>query len=122
MKNTVLYDGNCKFCRLQIRILKNLDFKKSLFFLSIHDASVYEKFPQLTKEQLNKEMYIITKENKIYSGAEAVKYLSRKLILLWPLALLLHIPFSNGLWRRAYAFVAKNRYRISGCGDSCKLN
>ena len=48
---------------------------------------------------------------------------SRRLPLLWPLALLLHIPGSLPLWQAAYAFVAKRRLLLAGrCDDgSCPL-
>ena len=56
-------------------------------------------------------------------GAEAVRYLSRRLVPLWPLALLLHVPGSMPLWNRCYAFVARHRFAIAGsCRDGvCRL-
>jgi predicted DCC family thiol-disulfide oxidoreductase YuxK len=38
---------------------------------------------------------------------------------LWPLAPLLHIPFSMPLWRWLYRLVARNRYRIAGKRMEC---
>jgi predicted DCC family thiol-disulfide oxidoreductase YuxK len=56
-------------------------------------------------------------------GADAVRYLSRRLMLLWPLALLLHVPGSMPLWQWLYRVVARNRYRIAGsCAEgSCRI-
>jgi predicted DCC family thiol-disulfide oxidoreductase YuxK len=52
-----------------------------------------------------------------------VRYLSRRLVLLWPLALLLHVPGSMPLWQWLYRVVARNRYRIAGsCAEgSCRI-
>ena len=41
-------------------------------------------------------------QEKIRGGAVAVRYLSRRLVLLWPLALLLHVPGSLPLWKSLY--------------------
>ncbi|MFM8705597.1 MAG: hypothetical protein ACKOHG_17405 [Planctomycetia bacterium] len=52
-----------------------------------------------------------------------MKYLSRRLPLLWPLAVPLQIPGTEPLWAALYRFVARNRLRIAGsCDDgTCKL-
>jgi predicted DCC family thiol-disulfide oxidoreductase YuxK len=55
---------------------------------------------------------------------EAVRYLSRRLPLLWPLAVPLHVPGSLPIWERLYRFIARNRYRIAGsCEEgTCRLS
>ncbi len=55
----VLYDGQCKFCLAQVSRLNRWDWTGRLAFLSLHDPSVAERWPQLTHEQLMKEMYIV---------------------------------------------------------------
>ena len=44
-------------------------------------------------------------------------------VLLWPLALLLHVPGTMPIWQRLYAFVARHRLKIAGaCDDgTCRL-
>ena len=81
-------------------------------------------FPELTIEQLQEQMFVIDTQGNARGGATAVRYLSRKLPLLWPLALLLHIPGSLPLWNRLYAFIAKRRLWIAGRCDttSCQIN
>ena len=66
---------------------------------------------------------VVDRAGTARGGAEAVRYLSRRLPLLWPLALPLHLPGSLPIWRSLYALVARNRYRIAGrCDDgSCRL-
>jgi hypothetical protein len=56
-------------------------------------------------------------------GAEAVRYLSRRLVPLWPLAILLHVPGTMPLWNGLYAFVARHRFAIAGSctDDGCRL-
>jgi predicted DCC family thiol-disulfide oxidoreductase YuxK len=118
----VIYDGMCEFCRAQIGLLKCLDLWGVLQFESLHSERISSEFPMISHEDLLKRMYVVSSDHFIYGGADAVKYISRKLILLWPIALLLHIPYTMPLWNMMYDFIARNRYRIAGkCTDSCKI-
>lgn len=120
---TVLYDGHCRFCRGQIAILRRLDWGSRLAFRSYHDPEVARDFPEIPPEDLERQMYVIDTKGLARGGAEAVRYLSRRLVPLWPLAVLLHVPGSLPLWTRLYAWVARNRMRIAGsCADgTCRL-
>jgi predicted DCC family thiol-disulfide oxidoreductase YuxK len=120
----VLYDGQCRFCRGQIATLRRLDLTGRLQFLSLHDPVVAAKFPELDPEDLIREMHVVDTHGRSHAGAEAVRYLSRRLPLLWPLALPLHVPGSLPVWSWLYGVVARNRYRIAGrCEEgTCRLH
>lgn len=121
--DTVLFDGQCRFCRGQVALLRRLDLGRRLQFLSLHDPRVAADFPEIPPEQLQQQMFVVDRQGSARGGAVAVRYLSRRLPLLWPLALLLHIPGSLPLWQAAYAFVAKRRLLLAGrCDDGgCPL-
>lgn len=121
--DTVLYDGRCRFCRSQIALLRRLDLRGRLAFTSLHDPSVATSFPELAHDDLLAQMYVVSRTGQARGGAEAVRYLSRTLPLLWPAAVLLHVPGSLPLWKALYSFVARHRLKIAGsCDDgSCKL-
>jgi predicted DCC family thiol-disulfide oxidoreductase YuxK len=124
----VIYDGHCKFCTASVRKLARWDAKShKLAFLSLHDPEVQSRFPQLTYDQLMQEMYLVDRGGSIRRGVEAFRYLTTRLPRLYPLAPLLHIPFSLPLWRWAYRQIARRRYRIMGktheCdGDACRIH
>ena len=122
-RDTVLYDGNCRFCRGQISILRRLDLTGRLEFTSLHDPRVSEAFPGLSRQEMMEEMVVVDTRGREWRGAAAVRYLSRRLVALWPLAVPLHVPGSMPLWAALYRLVARNRYRISGgCADgACRL-
>jgi predicted DCC family thiol-disulfide oxidoreductase YuxK len=121
--DTVLYDGHCRFCRSQIAILRRLDLLGSLRFVSLHDPEVGRDFPELSSDDLMRQMYVVDTAGRARGGAEAVRYVSRRLPLLWPLAVPLHVPGSLPLWSGLYRFVARHRYRIAGtCAEgTCRL-
>jgi predicted DCC family thiol-disulfide oxidoreductase YuxK len=110
----VLYDGQCNFCLGQIANLRRIDIFHRLRFVSLHDPSVADSYPDLTHQQLMREMWVVTSSGKRYAGAYALRYLTRVLPLLWPLAPVMHIPFSMPLWSWVYREIAKRRYRIAG--------
>ena len=123
-QDTVLFDGECRFCQRQIAILRRLDVRRRFIYKSLHEPSVGADFPELSMEQLQEQMFVIDTQGNARGGATAVRYLSRKLPLLWPLALLLHIPGSLPLWNWLYAYVAKRRLWIAGRCDntSCQIH
>ncbi len=121
----VIYDGHCRFCTTSVRRLHRLGGGR-LAFLSLHDAEVARRFPDLTHDQLMDEMYVVDKHGKARGGAAAFRYLTRRLPSLWALAPLLHIPLSLGLWKFFYRQVAKRRYLFGKTADcdsgSCDIH
>ncbi|TWU06343.1 thiol-disulfide oxidoreductase DCC family protein [Stieleria varia] len=113
--DVVLFDGHCNFCRAGVESLSRLDWGgKRLAFLSLHDGRVAERYPDLTFDQLMEQMYVIDGADRRHGGADAVRYLTRRLPLLWLAAPIMHLPGSAGLWRWLYHQVAKRRYKIAG--------
>lgn len=128
----VIYDGQCQFCRAQVERLARFDALGRWFggagrlsYISLHDPRVRERFPDLTHDMLMEQMYVVDGQGRRHGGADAVRYLSRRLRVLWPLAPILHVPLSAYLWRWLYGQVARQRYRWNkpDCtGDSCKIH
>lgn len=123
---TVIYDGLCKFCTGQIDNLRRIGGNKKLRFVSLHDPEVAKNYPDLTYDQMMEQMWVIAPDGRRFGGADALRYLSTYLPLLWPIAPFLHIPGTRGLWRWAYKQIAKRRYKIAGknCDDggTCSLH
>ena len=84
--DTVLFDGECRFCQRQIAILRALDVQRRFIYTSLHESSVSIDFPELSSKQLQEQMFVIDTQGNARGGAVAVRYLSRKLPLLWPLS------------------------------------
>lgn len=113
-QSVVLYDGECNFCTSQIAHLRRLDPSGRLSFVSLHDPQVAVNYPDLSFEQLMEQMWVIDPRGGRHGGAYALRYLSRVLPPLWPLAPLLHIPGLMHAWSWIYRQVARRRYRIAG--------
>ncbi len=125
LQDVVLYDGQCNFCKSQIEHLRRLDGKDRLRFVSLHDPEVASLYPDLSHEQLMSQMWVISPDGNRHGGAYALRYLTRRLPILWPLMPWMHFPGSMPLWSWLYAAVAKRRYKIAGrdCTDqSCAIH
>ncbi|OUT62357.1 MAG: hypothetical protein CBB71_02075 [Rhodopirellula sp. TMED11] len=120
-RDVVIFDGQCNFCIGQVSNLRRLDrLGRRLSFLSLHDPRVGERYPELTQDDLMRQMYVVDGRPEVdtpadaHGGGDAIRYLSRRLPLLWPVMPLLHLPGTAGLIRWAYKQVAKRRYQIAG--------
>ncbi len=124
--DVVIYDGHCNFCTAQVSNLRRLDVGgPRLAFLSLHDQRVAERYPDLKHDDLMKQMYVIDSHDRRHGGADAVRYLTRRLPMLWIAAPILHIPGTATLWRWMYNEVAKRRYKLAGksCeNDACEIH
>ncbi len=117
--DVVIYDGQCNFCRAQVANLRRLDRAgQRLTYISLHDPRVADRYPDLTEQQLMDQMYVVDRQGGRHGGADAVRYLSRRLPVLWIAAPFLHLPGTAKLWRWMYRQVAKRRYKLAG--KSCE--
>ena len=123
-RDVVIFDGHCHFCQGQVSKLVWMDkwsgmlgCARRLSFLSLHDSRVAQRYPELSHEMLMEQMYVVSTSGRKYGGADAVRYLSRRIPLLWPAAIVLHIPGSARLWRWIYHQIARQRYRWNR--DTC---
>ena len=122
----VIYDGHCRICTGQIQRLARWDRGGRLAFISLHDPLVAQRYPDLSHEDLMRDMYVVDGRGKRHRGAAVLRHLSRKLPTLWWLCPLLHVPFSLPLWQWLYRQIADRRYRfgkIDACEDgTCSLH
>lgn len=124
--DVVLFDGDCGICTAQVSKLPWWDCQQKLSYLSLHDPRVAERWPELAHDRLMQEMCIVDTQGNYHWGAEAIRYLSRRLRRLWWLMPVMYFPGSMILWKPLYRWIAKNRYRLSGTPecetDACKLH
>src|SRR5690606_2033867 len=92
--DVVLFDGQCNFCRAQIRQLVWWDCQKKLSYLSLHDPEVARRWPDISHDRLMQEMCIIDRQGNRHWGPYAFRYLTRRLRRLWWLAPLMYFPGS----------------------------
>lgn len=118
--DVVIYDGNCKFCIQQVSRLNAFNSGNRLAFISLHDPEVARRYPDLTHDMLMDQMYVVDQKGNRYGGANALRYLTRRLPWLWWAAPFVHVPFTLPVLQWGYKKVAERRYRLMGKVDDCE--
>lgn len=113
----LIYDGICNLCVGSVRILKILDKTGLIRFVPYQHVSYSTKKRYgLTKKMLQGRIHLIVDDDgSISSGSLAIKQLC---ILLTPFNFLCNILGTQPV-ERLYNWLAKRRYLIFGCRDSC---
>jgi len=116
----VLYDGQCEICQACVSWLKTLDGDKKTVCLSISEEILPTVDPRLSLDNCLRQLHVVTPDNAVLVGWDAVACLARLFRSTWIIGSLgERFPFRN-LARSLYEFVAKNRYFLSKCrGGAC---
>ena len=120
----VLYDDGCSFCTFQMRLLTWLDWLNRTTLVPISHPDRPRIAAGISPEALQEAMHCITPEGTIYRGARCIRFLSARLPLALPLALILWIPGAIWVAEWVYARVSRNRYLLSrwfGCAGACAV-
>ena len=107
---TLLYDGECGFCRWATGLLLRWDTRRRLRPLALQDALTAELLPWMSEEDRFASFHVVDDEGLIRSGGEALPPLFAGLASTRPLGHALGAvqPATNALYR----VIAANRSRI----------
>ena len=114
---TLIYDGDCDFCRRCVRLLARWDTHRRVRTAPFQDAGALAGLPTIPRAALEAAMQLVTPSGGVLGGARAAPSILRLLPGGRPLAALLHLPGVPALAGRVYAAVARNRHRL-GCGSA----
>jgi predicted DCC family thiol-disulfide oxidoreductase YuxK len=123
---TLLYDGNCRMCTAQARLVESYNDGGLIELLDMNSAAAQSRFPQVSPADAQRELHLVAPDGSLNRGAVAVRETLLRLPALRGLGELLRIPGAIQLAQPIYAFVARNRYLFGGnaahCDDgSCAL-
>ena len=110
---TFYYDADCGMCTAVVRWLSRFDFRNRILWTPIQTLEATPK--GLSYADLEEAAYLARAPGDNYEGFYAFRKLLLKLPLLSPLGALMWLPGVRLIGVPAYRWVARNRYRISGC-------
>jgi predicted DCC family thiol-disulfide oxidoreductase YuxK len=116
-----LYDGDCGFCTRWRDRMAARDRHGRVEWLSVHDPSIAERFPDLDRQDALRQMYVFDPGGMVTKGAEGWVTLFSAIDRLTWVAALSRIPGVAFLMGRIYRFIAERRYRISCATAPCRL-
>jgi glyoxylase-like metal-dependent hydrolase (beta-lactamase superfamily II)/predicted DCC family thiol-disulfide oxidoreductase YuxK len=118
----VLFDDQCEICQACVSWLKVLDREKKTACVSISTMSLSGVDSRLRIDDCLRQLHVVTPENEILVGWEAVACLARLFPSTWAVGKLGQWFPLRSLGHAIYGFVARNRYSLSKCrGGVCHV-
>jgi len=116
-KSTVIYDGQCSFCRQSVSRIARLDRNDKFEFIARQTKGLDLRFPKLAEGDFNTGMRLITPDDTIHVGADAVYRIACRLPYWCLVAWLYRVPGIHAISRTVYAYIAANRQSEDGSCD-----
>ena len=120
----VIYDGDCGFCQATVSFVKKFDWLNKFQFIPFQEQNVFKKYTHLTKENCEKEIYLIKGDvgdvKNYYGGYDAFKIMTLFLPVTFLISWFFFLPPVVQMGRMVYKMVAKNRHRIKLGDKVCK--
>jgi predicted DCC family thiol-disulfide oxidoreductase YuxK len=111
---TLIYDGECSMCRASaLWIMRRALSRGALEILPCRSGVRRERFPQVSEEACLAAMQLVLPDGRVLSGADAVPELLPRIRGWGWVAGLFALPGVRPMARRVYAWIARNRMRIS---------
>ncbi|MBC1500801.1 DUF393 domain-containing protein [Listeria weihenstephanensis] len=110
MKDIVLYDQNCRFCKATKRVFEKLDWMNAIEWIPLQEADS----TRFTEEELLREIHLITPNGSAKKGFFAVRRMLIRFPLTGLIGLILYLPFLKPAGRAGYKMVADNRTCLMG--------
>jgi len=116
----IMFDGVCNLCNASVNFIIDRDTKRYFRFAPLQ-SETGQAF--LKKNELNAEDFdslVLVEGDQFYRKSTAALRIARKLDGMWPLFYIFIIipPFIRNIF---YDLVAKNRYKIFGRSDQCRI-
>ena len=110
----LIYDAECAMCRASALWLMRLAMSRGeLEILPCRSSPRRTRFPQISDEACMTAMQLVLPDGRTLAGADAVPELLRRIRGLGWLATFFALPGVRGPARRVYAWIARNRMRLS---------
>jgi predicted DCC family thiol-disulfide oxidoreductase YuxK len=117
---TILFDGVCNFCNASINFIIDRDKKGIFKFAALQSEIGQDLLKKYSLEQDTFDSIILEKEGKIYQKSDAALEIARNIDGLWKIFYIFKI-IPLFLRNPIYDLIAKNRYRIFGRTDACRI-
>jgi predicted DCC family thiol-disulfide oxidoreductase YuxK len=109
----VFFDGDCSICISLARRFRRTLEKRGFGLAALQDPRV-PALLGVRPEELLHEMRVVTTEDELYGGADAVVFLARQIWWAWPLYLASKFPGMRHLLGAGYRWFADHRGCAAG--------
>ena len=125
VKMTILFDGVCNFCNASINFIIDRDSKGIFKFAALQSEvgqELLKKFGLKTNDSESRtfDSIVAIDGYKVYQKSDAALEIARRMDGIWKIFYVFKI-IPAFLRNPVYDLVAKNRYRIFGRTDACRI-
>ena len=110
---TLVYDGECPFCRASVEWFQERALPGTIEFLSSQSEQRRARFPWLTDEQCNAAMQLVLPDRRTLSGGHALPQLFERLRGWRHIAWLMRLLTTLRLTGPIYRWIARHRHLVS---------
>ena len=115
----IFFDGVCGFCNRFVDFVIRRDSRQEIFFSPVQGETAAE-FSLYQNEPPREWKIAYLDETGIHEGADAILLVLRRLGGVWKLpAFFIYVP--RPVKNYFYGIVSRNRYRIFGKRDTCRV-
>lgn len=117
-KAVILFDGVCNLCNTSVDFVIRKDKNEYFQFGALQQSSDLLKKYHIDSQYLNS--LVLIENGKVFYKSSAALRIAKRLDGAWPL-LFSFIMFPKFVRDPVYSWIANNRYRWFGKGNSCRL-
>ncbi|MBC7465436.1 MAG: thiol-disulfide oxidoreductase DCC family protein [Bdellovibrio sp.] len=118
MKRIIFFDGVCSLCNGFIDFILKRDQKKAFEFSSLQSQFARKILPP---QNLSLDSIVLLEDQKVYTNSTAVLRILFEIGGGWNLFAVLASILPVWLRDRIYQTIARNRYKLFGKKDTCRL-
>lgn len=113
---TLIYDADCPMCRASaLWLMRRALSRGALEILPCRSEARHARYPAITEDVCLTAMQLVLPDGRVLAGGDAVPEILRRVRGWGWLASVFALPGVRPIARRVYAWIARNRMKIS-CG------
>jgi predicted DCC family thiol-disulfide oxidoreductase YuxK len=117
----ILFDGVCNFCNSSINFVIDRDYKNTFKFAPLQSDVASKLLTINNMKSMKMDSIILIEGNKIYTKSTAALRIAKNLSGAWFLLYYIFIPFPSFIRDFFYDIIARNRYKIFGKSEECRI-
>ncbi|MBX9771945.1 MAG: DUF393 domain-containing protein [Candidatus Obscuribacterales bacterium] len=112
-KVAIVFDDSCQFCQNQIKKIKSMDPLNQFEYVPRSADNLATRFPVLAQMNFDSGMRLITSDNRVYVGADAIHQIAKRLPSTKSVAWLYELPVIKQVCQLVYKWIAANRQKLA---------
>ena len=117
-RHKLVYDGDCDFCRRQVRLVERWDKGARIEAVPFQTADTQGL--GVSREAAEEAMHLVAPSGTVWRGAEAAREVLRLLPPVRPLAWLFGAPGAMFVAEAVYRWIARRRHRLGCDSEVCR--